>query len=72
MYSIQYTPVLRQYTLGLGQDTLVYLLMSDIMDDGLVLMGEAVVGVSTGPLEDVCVVGADDENSSHAEMTRRL
>ena len=46
--------------------------MSDIMDEGLVLMGEAVVGVSKGPLDERWEVGADEENSSHAEITRRL
>lgn len=47
-------------------------MMSDIIDEGLVLMGEAVVGVSTGPLEERWEVGAEEENSSQAEMTRRL
>ena len=48
--------------------------MSDVKDDGRVLIGDVVVGVAERAwlLEGAWLLGAEDEKSSHAEMTNRL
>ena len=52
----------------------MYLVKSDMKEEGRVLIGEVVVGVAEGawPLKGAWPLGAVDENSSHAEMTNRL
>ena len=53
---------------------LLHLVRSEVKEEGLVLIGDAVVGVAEGawPLDGVWPLGAVEEKSSQAEMTNRL
>ena len=52
----------------------LYLVRSEVKEEGRVLRGEDVVGVTEGAWsrEGAWSLGAEDEKSSQAEMTRRL
>ena len=52
----------------------IYLARSEVNDDGRVLIGDRVVGVTerVWPFPEAWLLGAEVEKRSHADMTRRL
>ena len=52
----------------------MYLASSEVNDEGQVLIGDMVVGVTerVWPFAEAWPLGAEVEKRSHAEMTRRL